>query len=587
MDYPGRIGHGFLAIALAVLLAVAARAEGVPPAVAAVFSLKAARDGDARLMLNISIAKGNYLYRDSLAATLDGRDLPLETPQGAEKDDPNFGLVEVYHDGLRASLADVPESGQLAIRLQGCAEAGICYPPIVRTIDLATLAVSDPPARAAQEGEAAFAPLDPVPATDDASATMAASPMVMLAGFLGFGLLLAFTPCVFPMIPILSAMLTGAGERLTATRGFALSSAYVLAMAAAYGLVGFAAAWSGANLQALLQTPWVLGFSALVFVALAFSMFGFYELQLPAGLASRLARGKGGSLTGAALLGFGSALIVGPCVTPPLAAAMLYAVQTGEAARGAGALFALGLGMGLPLIAAGTFGAKVLPKSGPWLASIRQGFGVVFLGVALLLATRLMPGPAALAAWGVFAIGAAVFLGAFDRLEAASGADARIGKAAGLVAALYGALMIAGAAGGGDDPIRPLAFLSRPAAMTAAQPQMRVTSLAALESAVSEQAAAGGPVLVSFTADWCTVCKSNERILRQPNLQARLARLPAVTADVTEQGEGERELMSRFSVIGPPVLFLMDGQGREIPGSRLTGPITAEDIAARLATAGV
>lgn len=557
-----------------------------------VFTLDATSIGDGGILLKFAIAGGNYLYRDSIEVTLDGERKSLELPAGDMKEDPNFGKVEIYRDRVRARLAGLPRAGVLAVHFQGCAEAGICYPPIVKTLDLATLAVTDDRPQTAAiptmfEPLEIPAPVGASPPVDDAATFMAASPVTMLPGFLGFGLLLSLTPCVFPMIPILSAMLGGAGGRLTAWRGFALSASYVLAMAAAYGLVGLVAGWSGANIQALLQTPWMLGFSALVFVALAFAMFGGYELQLPAGIASRLSRGrKGGSLAGAALLGFGSALIVGPCVTPPLAAAMLYAVQTGDAARGGAALFALGLGMGLPLIAAGTFGAKVLPRSGPWLAFIRQAFGVVFLGVATMLATRLMPGPAALAVWGAFSIGTAVFAGAFDRLDAASRSGRRFGKAAGLVAALYGAVMIVGAAGGGEDPLRPLAFVSRAGSSMPRPAETRIVSLAGLDAAVEEQSGEGKPVLVSFTADWCTICKANEKLMGLPQIRSRLANVPIIRADVTKQGEDERALMSRFSVIGPPVLFLIDDEGREVPGSRLTGPVTIEDIARRLDTAG-
>lgn len=589
-----RSGYALFAAVLVFLSATVAMGRDIPSATE-VFSLEVTRSQDQALVLHFGIMAGNYLYRDRITATLDGRDLPLTLPEGEQKDDANFGLVKVYHKDFLTNLPDIPKNGTLSVRLQGCAEVGICYPPLTNSIDLATLSVTSMSAHrtlndAAPFPTIGFTPTETATPTSAADATMAAKPLAMLLGFLGFGLLLSFTPCIFPMIPILSAMLTQNGGRLTAARGFALSSIYVLAMASAYGLVGLVAGLSGANLQAALQTPWALGLSATLFVALALSMFGFYELQLPASLGNRLSKGQRGPLAGAAMLGFGSALIVGPCVTPPLAAAMLYSIETGEAARGAAALFALGLGMGLPLIAVGTFGAKILPKSGPWLVVVRQAFGVVFLAVALMLATRLMHGPQALALWGVFAIGLSVYLGAFDRLDAETGRSQRLLKATGLVAALYGSLLVVGAAGGAEDPFKPLAFVSQTSIATASKivekTETRVTTVAALDQALESSVANGAPILISFTADWCTTCKSNERLMEEPRFQARLTKVPVINIDVTEQGKDQGTLMSRFAIVGPPALFLMDAKGHEIPGSRVIGPVTSNDITRLLTMAG-
>jgi thiol:disulfide interchange protein DsbD len=593
----------FCLLALVVLFfGHAAFAEALPPPADKAFLVAASRADDGLLTLRWTIAPGNYLYRDSLKATLDGRDVPLATRTGDEKDDPNFGRVDVYHDEAEATVAGLPASGHLQIFYRGCAEQGICYPPLAKAIDLKTLAVSDVrqsrDSEARAESSAATSGAAPVvtPSQPSGGEAGAASTYMnggfgsMLAAFLGFGLLLALTPCVFPMIPILSGILASSGDRLSPTRGFALSLSYVLAMSAAYAVLGLAAGWSGQNLQAALQTPWALGLMAAIFTALALSMFGLFDLQLPTGPATRLAGGRvrGGGVAGAALLGFSSALIVGPCVTPPLAAAMLYAAQTGEAGKGAAALFTLGLGMGLPIVAVGTFGARLLPRSGPWLAQVKRVFGVIFVFVSASLVTRLLPGPAALALWGTVAIGVGVFIGGFDRLRAASGWDARLGKATGLAAAVYGATLIIGFAGGATDPMRPLAFLgSGTAPVTSSASRSEVTSLAALDRALASLAGNGRPVLVSFTARWCTVCKSNEKVLDEPSIRARLEHLPVIAADVSTYGEEAKALLARFSVAGPPTLFLLDAGGQEIPGSRLIGPITADDIARRLAGAGV
>ncbi|CAI9408823.1 Thiol:disulfide interchange protein DsbD [Pleomorphomonas sp. T1.2MG-36] len=573
----------FILLLPLVLFPLAAKAETPAPA-DKVFTLNASREGALRLAW--TVAPGAYLYRDSLKASLHGRDLALTPPPGETKDDPNFGEVEVYHDVVALTVPDMPPSGVLDVTYQGCAESGICYPPVRSQVDLASLVVTQRP-RASLLADTA----DPlVPSQDapqgsvdrEAGTALSSGSLAVIPAFVGFGLLLAFTPCVFPMIPILSGILVGAGQR-SIRRGFSLSAAYVLAMASAYGLAGLVAGWSGANLQVLLQTPLVLGLSAAIFVALALAMFGLFELALPSFIVTRIAAlpVRGGSLGGAALIGFGSALVIGPCVTPPLAAAMLYAIDSGDAARGGAALFALGLGMGLPLVLAGTFGARFLPKAGPWLDGFHRLFGLIFLGVAVMLVARLLPLPAGLALWGAWGVIVATFLGAFDRLDSASPWNARLSKAIGLSGALYGAVLIVGAAGGSGDPLRPLAFVA--GRETDQAVTLRLTQPADFDRAFAAEATAGKPVLILFTADWCTVCKSNEKILAEPGLRDRLARTPRISVDITAQTTEAEKLMARFRVIGPPALFLLDANGREIPGSRLIGAINAADLTARLA----
>ncbi|MBB3773337.1 thiol:disulfide interchange protein DsbD [Angulomicrobium tetraedrale] len=575
-----------------------------PSTARAPFTLEAARSPSGALLLRWKVGPGNYLYRDSLEATLDGVPVPLERPAGEAKNDPNFGVVQIFHRDVEASAGDLAHTDRLRVSYQGCSDRGICFPPQVRLVDLATLAIEEtspgletPPADASsRESPASAAAATGAPVAVGVEANDSDGTEALLQGglgwtmlaFLGFGLLLALTPCVFPMIPILAGMLTRSGEALTWQRSLVLTGAYVLAMAGAYGLVGAVAGWSGANLQAALQTPLALGLTAVIFLALALSMFGLFDLALPAGLSARLAgRGGNGSIGGAAVLGFGSALIVGPCVTPPLAGAMLYAAATGDAATGAGALFMLGLGMGLPLMLVGLFGPALLPRGGVWLERAKQAFGVVFLGVAILLAGRLLPPPATLAMLGVLLVGSAAFFGGFDRLTASSGPAARFARGGGMVAALYGATLIIGAAGGAQDALRPLAFAAAPAAQPV-KAAVTVVSSATFDQAISGAAdgASGRPILVDFTAAWCTVCKSNATIMAAPELRTRLAALKQVTADVTDYNAATRALMERFRVVGPPALFLVDAQGREIPGSRIVGPVTVEEITRRLDAAG-
>lgn len=590
-----------LAAGAALMLGAVPAAAQSPLRAEKAFRLSAAREHDGTVLLRWTIAPRTYLYRESLKARHGGAEIALATPPGEEKDDPNFGRVEIYHGAAEARARGLPDSGALEATFQGCAEDGVCYPPARMRVDLATLAVAEAPREAFPEpkGMGAASAASAVPADDSAApspaggendaASLSGPLPAVLAAFLGFGLLLAFTPCVFPMIPILSGILAGGGERPTRRRGFVLSSAYVLAMAAAYGVVGLAAGWSGANLQAALQTPLALGLMAAVLVVLALAMFGLFDLALPAGLAGRLsAGGRGSSVAGAALLGFGSALVVGPCVTPPLAAALLYAAQTGDGLRGGAALFMLGLGMGLPLVAAGTFGARILPRSGPWLGRVKAVCGVMFLAVAMALASRLLPGPAGLALWGALAVGVGVFAGSLERIDGARGAMPRLGKAVGLVALFYGALLIVGAAGGAGDPLRPLGFLAARGAPEAAGPlETRVSSPGAFDAALAEAKTGDGPVLVTFTAGWCTVCRSNEAVMAEPQVRARIGRLPVIAADVTEYGAQQRALMKRHDVVGPPTLFLMDATGREVPHSRLIGPVTPDDLSALAAKAGL
>lgn len=573
--------------------------EGV--GVGAPFTLEAERAPSGVLLLRWKVEPGHYLYRDSLKAMRDGAPVPLERPAGEVKDDPNFGVVRIFHRDVEASAGALEGTGTLRVTYQGCSEKGICLPPQVRLVDLASLNIEEAspdlrpsppevsggtaPSPSARAGVQAAA----MDEGDGIAALFQASLGWTMLAFLGFGLLLAFTPCVFPMIPILAGMLTRSGEALTWRRSLVLTGTYVLAMAGAYALVGAVAGWSGANVQAALQTPLALGATATIFTLLALSMFGLFDLALPAGLSTRLAGpGRTGSVAGAAALGFVAALIVGPCVTPPLAGAMLYAASTGDAATGAAALFMLGLGMGLPLMLVGLFGPSVLPRGGVWLVRTKQLFGGAFLAVAILLVGRLLPPAATLAMLGVLLVGLAAFFGGFDRLTASSGATARLARGGGTVAALYGAMLIIGAAGGAQDPLRPLAFAVAPAAGQPAADSI-VTSSAGFDKAIAEAAAGAAkdqPILVDFTAGWCTVCTSNAAVMATPELRARLAGLRQVTADVTDYNASTRALMERFHVVGPPALFLVDPQGREIAGSRIVGPVTVEEIARRLDAAG-
>lgn len=582
-----------LLLGLAVLAAPVAQAQ---PGPAEVFRLLVARGQDGGLALTWRIQPGHYLYRERLAASMDGRPLSLVLPQGQRKDDPTFGTTEVYHETFTAGIAkeEVPAAGTIRVTFQGCAEQGTCLPPMVRDIDLATLTVSDAhkaanPAVSMSAREPATT-LPPQSASQDGlSATLGGSLPAMLAAFLGFGVLLALTPCVFPMIPILSGMLASSGERLSVWRGLSLSGAYVLAMASAYALLGVAAAWWGLNLQLALQTPLAVGGMGLVFVALGLSMFGLYDLQLPARWTTALAgatAGAGGSLAGAATLGFVSALMVGPCVTPPLAAALLYVAQTGNVSRGAAALFALGLGMGLPLMVFGAFGGRLLPRSGQWLVYVKHAFGFVFLGLAVWMLGRVLPLSLSLGLRGLLAVACGIWLGAMGLRGSSHGIRVLL-PVAGSTIALLG-LLLFGAAMGGSTAALPNWLLPTSPAIAQDVAGQTVSTPESFDQALAVARAQGRPILVDFTAGWCPSCQENDALAqREPQIRARLARVTVIRVDLTAETADSKALMQRFDVFGPPTMLFLDARsGQEIAGTRTVGAVSAGQFLRSLEQAG-
>lgn len=605
----------FASAAAAVLLCLSASmtafAQSAAPLPAQdAMSLKASRADDGSIVLSWTVAPGVYLYRDKIAAKSGSQPAAVDTPPGKVKDDPTFGSVEIYDADFVGKVdgRGVEPTKPLEVTYQGCDESGVCYPPITQEIDLARIA--QPGGKVAAKEKAGDADLQDHVADEKTSETAsgpsdaASSPPVALAPdldgsfafvlvtFFGLGLLLALTPCVYPMIPILVGVLARSGETLSPRRGLALSASYVFAMAAAYGALGVAAAWSGQNLQIALQTPAALTLSSLVFVVLALSMFGIFQLQAPAAIASRFSgltsRARGSAL-GAASLGFVSALIVGPCVTPPLAAALVYVAQTGDVVRGSSALFMMGLGMGAPLVAVGVFGARILPKSGRWLEMVKHGFGVVFLAIAIMLIGRIAPPAATLALWALFAIGLGVFLGAFDATGRRSGAAGRLSKAAGVAAVVYGAALIVGVASGGDNALRPLSRIvaAAPAAPPSGSPETTVASAEALDAALTAARKAGRPSLVAFTADWCSICAENEKTIGgSQKLQTRLQDFSVIKVDVTQNDAKSRTIMSKLRIFGPPTALFYDRKGAELTALRSSGAVDVADFDRRLTQAG-
>jgi thioredoxin:protein disulfide reductase len=554
----------------------------------------AARLKDARsIEVSYQIAPGYYMYRDKFRFSLAPQDAKPGAPQlppGKKKTDEFFGEVETYRGDLTILLPfELAQAAVPAITLtavsQGCADVGVCYVPVEQKAQLRL---------AAAGGTATDAPLSEIfgfkgtAAGDDSriARVFAGGFWLTIASFFGFGLLLSLTPCVLPMVPILSGVIVGAGGHVTKTRGLLLAAAYVFGMALTYAAAGVAAGLSGAMLAAALQTPWVLGAFAAIFVALALAMLGVYELQLPVAWQSRLTdasnRVHGGQAAGVFLMGVLSALIVGPCVAAPLAGALLYISQSRDVVLGGSALFALALGMGVPLLAVGASAGALLPRSGPWMETVKRFFGVLLLGVAIYLVSPFLPISVQMGAWAVLLIVTGVYLRAIDRLpERAHGFD-RFSKGVGVIALVAGVAYAIGALSGGRDLLQPLSGLrlSADTGPSAETPFQRVASLGELEARLAQ---AGKPVMLDFYADWCVSCKEMERYtFTDPKVRERLGGLLLLQADVTANNAEHTALLKRFRLFGPPGIVFFDASGREIQGLRVIGFQPADKFAAVL-----
>jgi thiol:disulfide interchange protein DsbD len=560
------------------------------------------------ILVRFTAQPGYYLYRDKFDFRVVGDDgfevYEVEFPTGTTKDDPEFGPVEVYYGQIEIPLSVNRPAGQeqsitLEADYQGCRDGDICYPPQTSSVDLQLSASAEAINHGALTTESPE--IESVAVVSTAASTMPVSeqdvlaqmllnnPIGALLAFFIAGILLAFTPCVFPMVPILSGIIVGQGERMTTARAFWLSLVFVLAMAVTYTVAGVLAGLFGQNLQALFQNPWILSVFIAIFIALALSMFGFFELQLPASLQTRLTRAseqqEGGSLAGVAVMGFLSALIVGPCVAPPLAAALIVIGASGSALLGGSALFALSMGMGVPLILFGVSAGKLVPKAGPWMDAIKAAFGIGLLALAIWMLERIVQGPVILLLWGMLAIASGVYMGALERVPEGASGWKRLWKSMGLVLLLLGAIEIIGAATGEDNWMEPLGSISAGAGTASIEHVtfQRIKSLSDLEVAVSRANQAGKPAMLDFFADWCVECVRMERnTFGEPEIQALFKKIQPLQADVTPNDEIDQALMSEYGIIGPPAILFFDRHGKELRGFRLVGYFEPEEFAAHL-----
>jgi thioredoxin:protein disulfide reductase len=554
-----------------------------------------------RVEVIVQVAPGYYLYREPFRFAVQGAVLGTpEIPPGKVKFDENFQKnVETYRGQLRIGLPLNQVSGPFTLRVvsQGCADAGLCYPPMTTQLRLDPAALQSPAGQGSVAPTAAAAPSARTSVTSWFDGAIVGE--VLQAGrlwsvvgvFFAMGLLLSFTPCVLPMLPILSSLIVGTQTRPSRLRGLALAGSYSLGMALVYTTLGIVAGLAGEGFAAALQTPWAIGSFAVLLAIFALSMFDVYELRLPSRVTSNLTSQcnalPAGQVAGVFMMGGVSALIVSPCVTAPLAGALLFISQSRDVMLGGSALFAMAIGMSVPLLILGVSSGRWLPKTGVWMHAVKRLFGVAMLGVAIWVAQPVLPIAVVLALWGMLLL----LLGYMLRPFSSHGHRRHamrtwMQRALGVAALVFGVMEIVGAASGGRDPLQPLAHLGDSTASARDAPRFTVVrSSAELDQALRS---AGRPVMLDFYADWCVSCKEMERFtFNDADVAARLGKALLLKADVTQNTEADRELLRRFKLFGPPGTLFFDEQGREVTGARVVGFQGPRRFANALGTAGL
>jgi len=562
--------------------------EFLPPKEA--FQVSASAEGADKIRIDFLIAPEYYLYRHRFNFAIDtatgapGASLGnAAIPEGEWKEDEFFGRQQVYYSAVSVTVPVSRAPGEaltlpLVVGLQGCANAGLCYPPEKRRLSV-TLPATDRAATLPSDSGEFVSEQDRL-----AALIKDGSLPLVLVTFFGLGLLLAFTPCVLPMVPILSGIIAGQGANVTTGRAFGLSLSYVLGMATVNTLAGILAASAGAQVQALFQQPWIITLFALLFVALAASMFGLFTLQLPSALQTRLTdvsnQQRAGTYGGVAAMGALSALIVTACVAPPLFAALAVIAQTGDVLRGGTALFVMSLGMGVPLLIVGTSAGRLLPKAGAWMDTVKKLFGVLMLAVAAWMLARIVPESFALLLWAVPAFAGAIILWRDIQPQTWRG---WLGRGLGVALGVYGLVLLAGLALGGRDPLAPIPQWSAPQSTLEFK---KIKTVADLDREIAAASAAGKPVMLDFYADWCVSCKEMERYtFTDATVQSTLAGTVLLKADVTANDEADQALLQRFGIFGPPTIAFWNTEGVELGRFRVVGFMKADEFAnvARLA----
>ncbi len=574
--------------------------EFLPPEQA--FQPRVTRVGGDSLEVGFQVAPGYYLYSESIKAEFGSTDYApgtLGLPSGEPKTDEYYGDTTVYYDAAFVTIpllriAAEASVQQLTLSYQGCAEDGICYPVMSQTFNInvpaGSITVSD------ASGAAAAAASTPGPVSEQSRLALLSSGgnmLGVLGTFFALGLLLSLTPCVLPMVPILSGIISGEGENTSAGRGFFLALLYVLGMALTYTSAGALFAYFGGTQAAtFFQQPWILITFAGLFVVLAMSMFGLFELQMPSAIQSKVATisndQKSGTAVGAFVMGSLSSLVVTACVAPPLVAALAVIAETGDVARGASALFAMSMGMGTPLLIVGASAGRLLPKVGPWMETVKQTFGFVMLGVAIYMLSRLpslIPAEVIMLAWAVLIVVAAIFLGAMTPLTPESSGGRRVGKAVTVLGALYGAMLFIGGLAGGKDPLQPfkgsvLAQTGGGAVESRELEFVKIKTVEDLDRAVADASANGKAVMLDFYADWCPSCKEMEKYtFTDAEVNDVLANSLLLKADVTANDDADKALMRRFGIVGPPSIIFFGPDGQERPGYQVVGYMKAPKFA--------
>ena len=549
----------------------------------------------------IRVAAGYYLYKDKISATvISDKAQPgkLELPAGEMKNDQYFGDMEVYHNDVFGRLPmarATPEAMDLdlEIKYQGCADGGICYPPVTKLMTVSLPAATAVSALAAVAASGASAA--PVSEQARLAQIITGSGLgLVIATFFGLGLLLAFTPCVLPMVPILSGIIAGEGENSSSARGFSLALSYVMGMALVYTAAGVAAAAAGLQLQAIFNQPWVLVLFSSLFIVLALGMFGLFDLQMPSAIQSRLATMSGdqksGTAVGAFVMGALSSLVVTACVAPALIATLTVMAQSGDMVRGGTALFAMSMGMGAPLLLVGAAQGKFLPKAGAWMVAVKNAFGFMMLGLGVWMMSRILPSEVTLALWGILIFMAGVYLGGLTTLTSESFGVQKLGKGFGLLAIIYGAVLLLGSLAGSNSMLRPLAAFNAGGGTEVSQRGLefqRIKTTADLDAAITSAATQGKSAMLDFYADWCVSCiEMEEYTFTDTGVQDALSNTVLLQADVTANNNEDQALLQRFGVFGPPTIIFFGADGVQRHGYEVVGYMKAKDFAehVRMAT---